>query len=43
MYFFHLLDLPKAVVEKISLNAKKYPAKEVDGSSKKYKEYKGEH
>jgi len=34
------VDLPKAVLEKIALNEKKYPAEMVRGSSKKYFEYK---
>jgi len=33
------VDLPKAVVEKLKLNAKKYPAPQVFGSSRKYTEY----
>jgi len=34
------VDLPNAVLEKIALNEKKYPAEMVRGSSKKYVEYK---
>ena len=34
------VDLPQAVLEKIALNEKKYPAEMVRGSSKKYYEYK---
>jgi NTP pyrophosphatase (non-canonical NTP hydrolase) len=34
------LDLVNAVEKKLVLNAKKYPAEEVRGSSKKYTEYK---
>lgn len=33
------IDLPKAAIEKIALNSKKYPAEKVQGSSKKYNEY----
>lgn len=33
------IDLPKAAIEKIALNGKKYPAEKVQGSSKKYTEY----
>ena len=33
------VDLPQAAMEKIGLNAKKYPAHKVHGSSKKYTEY----
>lgn len=33
------LDLLSAVKKKLSLNAKKYPAEKVRGSSKKYSEY----
>jgi len=35
------VDLPAAVMEKIALNEKKYPAELVKGSSKKCSEYKG--
>ncbi|MDD5056808.1 MAG: nucleotide pyrophosphohydrolase [Sideroxydans sp.] len=34
------LDLVAAAEKKLALNAKKYPADEVRGSSKKYSEYK---
>ena len=34
------LDLVSAVDKKLALNAKKYPAEKVRGSSKKYTEYK---
>lgn len=33
------IDLPKAALRKLELNAKKYPADKVRGSSKKYNEY----
>ena len=33
------IDLPQAALDKLSLNAAKYPAKLVKGSSKKYNEY----
>ncbi|XP_038059197.1 uncharacterized protein LOC119730396 [Patiria miniata] len=33
------VDLPRAAMEKVGLNAKKYPAQKVYGSSKKYTEY----
>lgn len=33
------IDLPTAAIRKMGLNAKKYPAEEVRGSSKKYNEY----
>lgn len=33
------IDLPKAALRKLDLNAKKYPAEKVRGSSKKYNEY----
>ncbi|XP_022105128.1 dCTP pyrophosphatase 1-like isoform X2 [Acanthaster planci] len=33
------VDLPSAAMEKVGLNAKKYPAQKVYGSSKKYTEY----
>jgi dCTP diphosphatase len=36
------VDILKAVEEKIAMNAKKYPADKVRGSSKKYTEYQGE-
>ncbi|XP_053551288.1 dCTP pyrophosphatase 1 [Bombina bombina] len=36
------VDLPRAVLEKMELNAKKYPAGRVQGSAKKYTEYKSE-
>jgi dCTP diphosphatase len=36
------VDLPKAAIRKMELNAKKYPAEKVRGSSKKYTEYKQE-
>ena len=36
---FSLSDLPQAVIKKIAMNAKKYPVKDVFGSSKKYTEY----
>jgi dCTP diphosphatase len=36
------IDLEKAVNEKIKLNAEKYPAELVRGSSKKYTEYQGD-
>jgi len=35
------IDLEKVVVRKIEKNAKKYPAHQVRGSSKKYDEYEG--
>ena len=34
------VDLPVAVTRKIELNEQKYPANVVNGSSKKYSEYK---
>ena len=34
------VDLPKAVVEKMESNGKKYPVQEAYGSSKKYSEVK---
>ena len=34
------VDLPTAVLEKLELNNKKYPADKVRGSCKKYTEYK---
>ncbi|XP_035225580.1 dCTP pyrophosphatase 1-like [Stegodyphus dumicola] len=34
------IDLPAAVLDKIGLNAKKYPVTKVWGSNKKYTEYK---
>jgi len=34
------VDLPKEVLAKLKLNAQKYPADLVRGSSKKYTEYK---
>ncbi|KAM4697430.1 dCTP pyrophosphatase 1 [Rhinophrynus dorsalis] len=33
------VDLPRAVLDKMELNVKKYPAGRVQGSSKKYTEY----
>lgn len=33
------IDLPSAAIRKMGLNAKKYPADVVRGSSKKYNEY----
>lgn len=33
------VDLPAAAVEKLALNAKKYPASKCHGLSKKYTEY----
>lgn len=33
------VDLPRAVLAKMELNAKKYPAARVQGSAKKYTEY----
>ncbi|XP_068100215.1 dCTP pyrophosphatase 1 isoform X2 [Hyperolius riggenbachi] len=33
------VDLPRAVLDKMELNAKKYPAARVAGSAKKYTEY----
>ncbi|KAM9792326.1 glutamyl-tRNA(Gln) amidotransferase subunit B, mitochondrial [Neosynchiropus ocellatus] len=33
------IDLPQAVLEKMALNRKKYPASKVHGSAKKYNEY----
>lgn len=33
------VDLPTAALRKMGLNAKKYPAEKVKGSSKKYNEY----
>ena len=33
------IDLPQAVLRKLKLNEKKYPAEKVRGSSKKYNEY----
>lgn len=33
------IDLSQAALDKLSLNAAKYPAKLVKGSSKKYNEY----
>ena len=36
------IDILKAVEEKIVMNAKKYPADKVRGSSKKYSEYQSE-
>lgn len=33
------VDLPTAALRKMELNAKKYPAEKVKGSSKKYNEY----
>ena len=36
------VDLPSAVVRKIEMNGKKYPANVVYGSSLKYNEYKND-
>eukprot|EP00057_Strongylocentrotus_purpuratus_P030021 XP_780495.3 PREDICTED: dCTP pyrophosphatase 1 [Strongylocentrotus purpuratus] len=36
------IDLPAAALDKIALNALKYPADRVKGSNKKYSEYEGE-
>jgi dCTP diphosphatase len=36
------IDLPSAVLRKLQLNAIKYPANKVYGSSRKYTEYKDE-
>ncbi|KAM8962421.1 dCTP pyrophosphatase 1 [Pelodytes ibericus] len=36
------VDLPQAVLRKMELNAKKYPASRVHGSAKKYTEYGSE-
>ncbi|XP_063788598.1 dCTP pyrophosphatase 1 [Pseudophryne corroboree] len=36
------VDLPRAVLAKMELNAKKYPAAQVQGSAKKYTEYGAE-
>lgn len=33
------IDLPKALIDKMVENAKKYPAEKVKGSSKKYDQY----
>ncbi|XP_073502189.1 dCTP pyrophosphatase 1 isoform X1 [Phyllobates terribilis] len=36
------VDLPRAVLDKMQLNAKKYPVERVQGSAKKYTEYSAE-